>query len=105
MTLEPPLHPSPRTIHAICVFLFRNWSVRCGIGASAELAQYYREPAVILFPDGAEWRRFDIDLYVAPPDEGVDYLPSLLGRDVLNAVRMEYDFPAGRLEFQATAAR
>ena len=65
---------------------------------------YYREPAVILFPDGAEWRRFDVDLYIAPPDEGTDYLPSLLGRDVLNAVRMEYDFPAGRLELEATAA-
>lgn len=31
---------------------------------------YYREPAVILFPDGAEWRRFDVDLYVAPPSPG-----------------------------------
>ena len=65
---------------------------------------YYREPAAILFPDGAEWRRFDVDLYIAPPDVGADYLPSLLGRDVLNEVRMEYDFPAGRLEFEATAA-
>jgi hypothetical protein len=65
---------------------------------------YYREPAVILFPDGAEWRRFDVDLYLAPPDEGADYLPSLRGRDVLNAVRMEYDFQAGRLELEATAA-
>ena len=72
-----------------------------GIGGTRT---YYREPAVILFPDGAEWRRFDVDLYIAPPDEGTDYLPSLLGRDVLNAVRMEYDFPAGRLEFEATVA-
>ena len=60
---------------------------------------YYREPTAILFFDGAEWRRFEVDLYVAPLDEGADYLPSLLGRDVLNAVRMEYDFPASRLEF------
>ena len=71
-----------------------------GIGGTRT---YYREPAVILFLDGTEWRRFDIDLYIAPPDEGADYLPSLLGRDVLNAVRMVYDFPAGRLEFEATA--
>ena len=61
---------------------------------------YYREPAVILFPDGEEWRRFDIDLYIAPPDESADYL---LGRDVLNAVRMVYDFPAGQLEIEAMA--
>ena len=60
---------------------------------------YYPEPAVILFTDGAEWRRFDIELYVATPDEGADYLPSLLGRDILNTVQMDYDFPAGRLEF------
>ena len=60
---------------------------------------YYREPAVILFSDGTEWRRFDVELYIAPPDLGANYLPSLLGRDVLNTMRMEYDFPAGRLEF------
>ncbi len=72
-----------------------------GIGGTRT---YYREPAVILFLDGTEWRRFDVDLYIGPPDQGADYLPSLLGRDVLNAVRMEYDFPAGRLEFEATAA-
>ena len=60
---------------------------------------YYRESALVMFPDGAEWRRFDIDLYVATPDEGADYLPSLLGRDVLNQMRMDYHFSAGRLEF------
>lgn len=64
---------------------------------------YYREPAVILFPDGAEWRQFDVDLYVAPPSPGSDYLPSLLGRDILNTVRMDYDFPARRIEFDAGA--
>ncbi len=61
---------------------------------------YYREPAVIMLLDEAEWQWFDVDLYVAPPGLGADYLPSLLGRDVLNAVRMEYDFPAGQLEFR-----
>ena len=60
---------------------------------------YYREPAWVMFPDGTEWRRFDIDLYVATPDEGADYLPSLLGRDILNTARMDYDFARRRLEF------
>ncbi len=64
---------------------------------------YYREPAVILFPDGVEWRQFDIDLYIAPPSPGSDYLPSLLGRDMLNRVRMDYDYPARRIEFDAGA--
>lgn len=63
---------------------------------------YYREPAVIMFPDGARWHRFNVALYVAPPDTRADYLPSLLGRNVLNSVRMEYDYPKQRLEFAAT---
>ena len=40
---------------------------------------YYREPAVILFSDGTEWRRFDVELYIAPADTATRYLPSLLG--------------------------
>ena len=63
---------------------------------------YYREPAVILFLDGVIRQRFDIALYIAPTDAAARYLPSLLGRDVLNTVRMDYDFPAGRLEFNVT---
>ena len=66
---------------------------------------YYREPAVILLYDGAQWQPLEVDLYIAPPDEGADYLPSLLGRDILNTLRMEYDFPAGRLELAAGSYR
>ena len=62
---------------------------------------YYREPAVVMFHDGVQWKRFDVQLYIAPPDAAASYLPSLLGRDVLNTMRMEYDFPAGRLELAA----
>ena len=69
-----------------------------GIGGSRT---YYRKPAIILFPYEAEWRPFEVDLYIAPPDDGADYLPSLLGRDILNTLRMEYDFPARRLELEA----
>ena len=66
---------------------------------------YYREPAVIMLLDAEEWQRFDVELYIAPPDAAARYLPSLLGRDVLNTVRMDYDFPAGRLEFAANVSQ
>ena len=66
---------------------------------------YYREPAVILFLDGVIRQRFDVELYIAPPDAAARYLPSLLGRDVLNTVRMDYDFPAGRLEFAVNVSQ
>ena len=62
---------------------------------------YYAEPAIILFPNDGILKRFDVQLYIAPPDAAPSYLPSLLGRDVLNRMRMEYDFPAGRLELAA----
>ena len=59
---------------------------------------YYLEPAVLSFADreyGA--REFEIDISIAKPDPLTDGLDSLLGRDLLNQVRMEYDFPRDRL--------
>lgn len=92
------LSPSDRDNLLVLVSELANPVQHRGIGGTRT---YYREPAVILFPDEAEWRPFEVDLYIAPPDEGADYLPSLLGRDILNTLRMEYDFPAGRLELAA----
>ncbi|MDE2785218.1 MAG: aspartyl protease family protein [Chloroflexota bacterium] len=59
---------------------------------------YYIEPAVLSFNhvDGGT-AEFVIDISVAKPDPVTDDLASLLGRDVLNQVRMEYDFPRGSL--------
>ena len=72
---------------------------------------YYREDAFVVFyeSDGSRARAFDIILAVARPEAPtssnprpvVNRLPSLLGRDVLNRLRMDYDFPARRLEFFA----
>ena len=60
---------------------------------------YYGEPAVVLLLDDDSWRRFDVELYISPPQAGSRALPSLLGRDALNRIRMDYYFPARRLEF------
>ncbi len=59
---------------------------------------YYMEPAMLSFDDGSggAWE-FEIDISIAKPDPLTDELDSLLGRDLLNQVRMEYDFPRGSL--------
>ena len=41
--------------------------------------------------DGSS-REFEIDISIAKPDPLTDGLDSLLGRDLLNQLRMEYDF-------------
>lgn len=59
---------------------------------------YYMEQAVLSFNhvDGGT-AEFAIDISVAKPDPVTDGLDSLLGRDLLNQVRMDYDFPRDRL--------
>ena len=59
---------------------------------------YYMEPAVLSFndSDGGTWE-FEIDISIAKPDPVTDDLASLLGRDLLNQMRMDYDFPRSRL--------
>ena len=54
---------------------------------------YFFEPAVLSFNDSdGGTREFEIDISIAKPDPITDGLDSLLGRDLLNQVRMEYDF-------------
>ena len=62
---------------------------------------YYVEPAVVSFFDGATRRDFRIGIYIARPLPELDELDSLLGRDVLNRLGMEYDFERRRLRFGA----
>jgi len=62
---------------------------------------YYMEQAVLSFNDvDGGTAEFVIDISVAKPDPVTDGLDSLLGRDLLNQVRMDYDFPRGRLALQ-----
>ncbi|MYC32893.1 MAG: hypothetical protein F4X64_06915 [Chloroflexi bacterium] len=90
------LHPREGSNLGIPSAELSNPVERRGIGGTRT---YYGESAVILLLDDDSWRRFDIELYISPPQAGSGALPSLLGRDILNTVRMDYDFPAGRLEF------
>ena len=70
---------------------------------------YYREPALIALAGSRGDHIFSITLTIAKPEPPsasnprpvVNRLPSLLGRDVLNRMRMDYDFPAQRLRFYA----
>ncbi len=59
---------------------------------------YYRETAVIQLDDSGTEIGLRLGLAVAKPHPAVNGLDSLLGRDVLNRLRMEYDFPQDRLE-------
>ena len=66
---------------------------------------YYRESALVALAGNRGDHIFDITLTIAKPEPAsasnprpvVNRLPSLLGRDVLNRLRMDYDFRAGRL--------
>ena len=59
---------------------------------------YYMEPAMLSFNDSdGGTREFEIDISIAKPDPLTDGLDSLLGRDLLNRMNMEYDFPRNRL--------
>ena len=78
-----------------------------GVGGNS---RYYREPALLLLAGTLGDLTFDLTISIAKPQSPstsnprpvVNRLPSLLGRDVLNRLRMDYDFPAGRLEFFAS---
>ena len=75
-----------------------------GIGGTGS---YYSEAAAVLLYDGELSHRFDVSLLIAKPEPPtrsnpnpvVNGLPSLLGRDVLNRLRIDYDYPAGCLHF------
>ena len=59
--------------------------------------EYYAENATIVFDDGDATRELDVELLIGKPHPMLDDLDSLLGRDVLNQLGMEYDFLQGQL--------
>ena len=63
------------------------------------LHTYYAESAVVSFYDGDVRHDYRIELSIAKPHPAVNDLNSLLGRDVLNQLRMDYEYPEGRLQF------
>ena len=67
-----------------------------GVGGAVT---YYREPAMVKLDHESDVLDFAVEISIAKPGAPTDGLPSLLGRDVLNRLRMEYDFPRGLLGF------
>ena len=59
---------------------------------------HYMEQAVLTFDDtgGGIWR-FEIEISVAKPHPVTNGLDSLLGRDILNQLDLDYSFRRGRL--------
>ena len=60
---------------------------------------YYDEPALILFYGTDRTYGYRITLSVGKPSEETDGLESLLGVDILNRMRIDYDFRRKRLRF------
>ena len=98
------LHPNAGRRAQIPFDELRTPMDRVGIGGSVS---YYHEPASVLLHDGEREHAFDITLSIARPQPPtpanprpvVNLMPSLLGRDVLNRLRIDYDHPAGLLRF------
>ena len=64
-----------------------------GIGGGAE---YFKEDSTIYFPDDGRVVGYDISIGIASSDTGG--LPSLLGRDVFDNWRIEYERRRGVLQ-------
>ena len=61
---------------------------------------YYAEPAVVSFYDGETRHDFRTNIHIGKPHPITQGLDSLLGRDVLNELEMEYAPRRGRLSFR-----
>lgn len=61
---------------------------------------YYAEPAVVSFYDGETRHDFRTNIQIGKLHPITDSLDSLLGRDVLNELEMEYAPRRGRLRFR-----
>ena len=74
------------------------------VGGVGGYETYYDEPARITFSGTDGSYVFEIDLSVGKPSEESDGLESLLGADILNRMRMDYDFRRGRVLFDEVDA-
>ena len=71
-----------------------------GVGGSQA---YYPEEASITFEGDDGSYEFVVTLDIAKPDPAIDDLPSLLGRDIINDMKMEYDYGEDVLRFHPPA--
>ena len=72
-------------------------------GAGKGAKGYPVNAIVALFDEsGAISAEFEVELLIFDPDTVPDGVPSLLGRDVLNKCRMNYNFRDGGLELDVS---
>ena len=96
------IHPRDGVPAAIPFDHLENPVTSYGVGGPAT---YFRERAVLEFVDGdaRAIRRYEVDVLIAKPAadpmHGINRLPSLLGRDIIDRCRMVYDRTEGVLEF------
>ena len=98
------LHPNDGRNMPIPFDELHNPSSAIGIGGRQA---YYHEPALVVLTDSDGEHRFPITLSIAKPQPItpsnprpiINRIPSLLGRDVLNRLRIDYNHPAGILHF------
>lgn len=91
-----------------CLHGAKAWAIRqymrsltlrpaSGVGGSC---WYYGEQATLVFYDtnrnrvARTFNRLDIQQFT---DNNVDFVPSLLGRDIINRWRLHYDYPNGSM--------
>ena len=96
------LHPEDMRVMRIDRRLLTPGSLNYprGIGG---VAGYYREPALLLFPDrdrGDTFCQLAVNIYENPEDPAMERAPSLLGRDFLNRcdLRLNRSQTLARLE-------
>lgn len=96
------LHPTAaRDLHCS----FDELSNPVDVTSAGGLQTYYAETAVVSFYDGEARHDFRIAIHIGKPHPVTNGLDSLLGRDVLNEMEMEYAPRRERLIFQLGGER
>jgi hypothetical protein len=73
-----------------------NKRIAYGLGGPATV---YLIPAVIIVSDKAKAYGYRIPLDIAEPNDDLEGMPSLLGRDIIKHWHMTLDFPERKLHF------
>ena len=71
---------------------------------NGESSEYFRDSANLLFEEGSYLQMYRLNLLIAALTASNRDLPSLLGRDVLNRWRMDYDPAGGGLKWTLRSA-
>ena len=89
------LHPADAKNVGLAFDQLSNRVSYRGVGGRSP---YFVEPAILSITDKLQARLYAVQLLIAEPDGSNEVLPSLLGRDIINNWRIEYDPTRSRLE-------